>query len=320
MEYRKPIPDFLREAAATPVLLRLQHIGMHCGCQYTDFPVFRGLVPYSRYDHSFAVAQILWDFTEDPVQTLAGLLHDAATPVFSHVVDFLNGDHLTQESTEDGLSEIIKNDTVLMTMLQKWGIDPEDVCHCDRYPLADCSSPRLCADRLEYTLSNAVHYSFAADVQTIYNDLVVDINEDSAEELVFTSAETALGFAQLALNCGKVYVSDEDRYAMERLSRLLKKAMEEEILTHQDLYSDEVTVIGKLTDSSLLGDWQAFCRLHRVFTANGSAPFAYRIPAKKRYIDPLVRDAGRVSELFPEFQAQLVKFLSCTQDHWLCGE
>lgn len=86
MEYRKPIPEFLSTAARTPTLQRLKNVGMHCGCQYTDFPVFRHLAPYSRFDHSLAVARILWDFTGDPVQTLAGLLHDASTPAFSHVV------------------------------------------------------------------------------------------------------------------------------------------------------------------------------------------------------------------------------------------
>lgn len=226
MEYRRPLPEFLREAAGVPALQRLRGVGMHCGCQYTDFPRFRGLVPYSRFDHSLGVARILWDFTCDPVQALAGLLHDAATPVFSHVVDFLNGDHLTQESTEEGLHTIIKKDTALLAVLEKYGISPEAVRDCSRYPLADCPSPRLCADRLEYTLANAVHYGFLPGVQALYDDLVVQENEFGTPELQFTTPARALEFAQAALACGKVYVCDEDRYAMERLSRLLRKALE----------------------------------------------------------------------------------------------
>lgn len=314
MEYRKPMPDFLCAAARTPTLQRLKGIGMHCSCQYTDFPMFRCLYPYSRFDHSLAVARILWDFTGDPVQALAGLLHDAATPVFSHVVDFLNSDHLAQESTEKGLWDIIKNDTALMAALG--GIVPEAVADCGRYPLADCPSPRLCADRLEYTLSNGIHYSFSKNVQPMYDALAVDVNEDGIEELVFTSAQTALDFADMALACGKVYVCDEDRYAMERLSKLLKKALEENIITWQDLYTDEPQVIHKLPKEN----WESFCRLTRVFRVGGPGEFSYRVIAKKRYIDPLVRDRGRVSVLFPEFKERMEEFRTCSQDYYICAE
>lgn len=320
MQYRKPLPGFLREAACTPALQRLKDVGMHCGCQYTDFPLFRGLSPYSRYDHSLGVARILWDMTEDPAQAVAGLLHDAATPAFSHVVDFLNGDHLTQQSTEAGLEAIIKNDAALQAALEKYGIDPEAVTDCSRYPLADCPSPRLCADRLEYTLSNGVHYGFSADTQWMYDDLRVGENEDGTPELVFSAPETALSFAQMALRCGQVYVCDADRYAMERLSRLLKKAMGENILTRQDLYTGETPVIRKLEASALKADWLAFRRLQRVFRVDTQGEFAYRVPAKKRYIDPMVRGEGRVTELFPEFKAQVEEFLSCSQDHFLCAQ
>ena len=308
------MPEFLSAAARTPTLQRLKGVGMHCGCQYTDFPVFRRLPPYSRFEHSLAVARILWDFTSDPVQALAGLLHDAATPAFSHVVDFLNGDHLAQESTEEGLEDIVNSDATLMAALGQ--IDPTAVTDYSRYPIADCPSPRLCADRLEYTLSNGIYYGFSMDVQHMYDTLAVDINEDGIEELVFTSAQTALDFAEMALACGKVYVCDEDRYAMERLSRILRKALEENIITRQDLYTTEAQVIEKLPAE----DWQRFCRLKRVFRVDTPGEFSYRVPAKKRCIDPMVRGQGRVSEIFPEFKEQVEEFLCCSQDYYIYAE
>ena len=42
-----------------------------------------------------------YKLTKDKKATLAGLFHDIATPSFKHCVDFLNGDYMTQESTED---------------------------------------------------------------------------------------------------------------------------------------------------------------------------------------------------------------------------
>lgn len=47
-------------------------------------------------------------------QTLAGLFHDIATPVFKHCIDFMNGDSETQESTEEKTSDIIRNSSKIM--------------------------------------------------------------------------------------------------------------------------------------------------------------------------------------------------------------
>ena len=98
--YHPEIPEFLCRLAETPPMARLRQVGMNCGCEYTSFPRFAGWVPYSRFDHSVGVGLIVWHFTGDLRQSAAGLLHDAATPAFAHVVDFLHGDHLHQESTE----------------------------------------------------------------------------------------------------------------------------------------------------------------------------------------------------------------------------
>ena len=100
--YHSEIPEFLREFAATPPMQRLKQVGMNCGCEYTRFPRFAEIGPYSRYDHSLGVALIVWHFTGSVEQTLAGLFHDVTTPVFAHVVDFLNGDYLRQESRRRG--------------------------------------------------------------------------------------------------------------------------------------------------------------------------------------------------------------------------
>ena len=99
--YHPDVPGFLQALAETPELRRLKEVGMNCGCEYTAFPRFRRLRPYSRFSHSMGVGLIVWHFTGDPAQAVAGALHDIATPVFAHVVDFLRGDHLRQEATEE---------------------------------------------------------------------------------------------------------------------------------------------------------------------------------------------------------------------------
>ena len=95
------------------------------------------IVPYSRYQHSIGVALIVYHFTHDLRQTVAGLLHDIATPVFAHTIDFFHQDHLKQESTELDTKKVIEQDTVLVSLLHKYHLTIEDVCNYHLYPLAD---------------------------------------------------------------------------------------------------------------------------------------------------------------------------------------
>ena len=158
--YHHEFPAFLQEAVATPVMQRLKGVGMNCGCEYTAFPLFSQWQSYSRFDHCLGAGLITWHFTGDPHQAMAALLHDVATPVFSHVIDFLRGDYLTQESTEDGTREMILGSSQLMDVCKKYAITPEAITDYHRYPIADNDSPKLSSDRLEYTLGNIINFGF----------------------------------------------------------------------------------------------------------------------------------------------------------------
>lgn len=322
--YHPEIPDFLREAALTPPMQRLRDVGMNCGCEYTAFPRFSRCTKYSRYDHSLGVGLIVWHFTASPAQALAGLFHDIATPAFSHVVDFLHGDHLRQESTEDGTTERIDGSPEIQALLRSLGLTTADVCDYHRYPVADNDAPRLSADRLEYTLGNLVQFGFAEinEVKTLYDDLFVGENEDGVPELTFRSGEKALRFARGALRCAEVYVSDEDRYAMQMLAELLGGAIRKGVLTERDLSRTEPEVLALLqADAEYARKWETFRAYREILTADrpGTDGDWRVIPAKKRRIDPLIVGRGRVSACEPAFREELLTFLQSPQDYWVCG-
>ena len=294
---------------------------MNCGCEYTSFPMFAGIGPYSRFNHSMGVGLIVWHFTKSMEQAMAGLLHDIATPVFAHVIDFLHGDHMNQESTEAGTGQWIRESDELCRVLQKFEIPVEAVEDYHRYPIADNDSPRLSADRLEYTLGNAVNYGIAtkAQVRTWYADLVVGVNEDEEPELMFSHREAAEGFAMAALECSKIYVADPDRYAMEALAGLLRQAIDQRILEEADLYKQEKTVITLLKQSPMKAQWERFCGYREVFRRDipGEGEGWKQIFAKKRCIDPFVKELGRVSRICPEFRETLRLFREESQNYWL---
>ena len=320
--YHETIPPFLAACAAAPCMQRLKGVGMNCGCEYTSFPRFANLSPYSRYDHSLGVALIVWHFTHDKKQAIAGLLHDVATPVFAHVVDFLNGDYLSQESTEDGTAAIIAQSDALQTILRDNALSTDDVSDYHRYPIADNDSPRLSADRLEYTLGNCLNYGIRTEeqVRAFYEDLTVTAAEDGQNELAFRTPALACDFASAALVCSEIYVSDEDRCAMQMLSELLRFALSRGVLQRSDLYRDEPTVISLLlSDPETAARWKTYCAYRTVLTAAQPQKQGEwrRIRAKKRYIDPLISGHGRVSAYDPAKREAIRAFLAAPQDHWI---
>lgn len=318
--YNKDIPQFILEGEECPAFKRILKIGMHCGMEYTSFPFYKDFGPYSRGFHSLGVALIIYHFTNSVKESLSGLYHDIATPAFSHVIDFLNKDYLTQESTEEKTSLIITNDNSIQCLLKRLGLTTSDVSNYHMYPIADNDSPKLSADRLEYTLSNFLNYSFATiqEVKDIYDDLVVSENEFCEPELCFKHVDMASKFALLTLKNSRVYVNDCDRYGMEILARLIKKAIELKVLTMDDLYLTEDIVISKLESNPITKhDFDTFSSMNDLIVSTTMVPNAIKVKSKKRYINPFVIDKGRISKIDSYVKQEIDSFLSLSFDEYL---
>ena len=324
--YTSSLPQELLAMAETPVMQRLSRVGMHCGCEYTAYPIYRNaLAPYSRHTHSLGTAAIVWHFTHDLKQAAAGLLHDIATPAFAHVVDFLNGDHLKQESTESRTRAMIASSPELMALLGKSGLTLDDVDDYHRYPIADNDSPRLSADRLEYTLGNArlVFHCPEVELKRIFDDLFVGKNEENVDELCFAHVEIADTFTRLSLRQSEWFVSDDDRFSMQALADLLREAQQRGVLTVDDLYLDEPHVIGLLrSDPIIAARWQDYRRI--TGTQSGAQKpehtYAVKVAAKKRSIDPLVQTNDglqRFTAISADYASKLAAFRADDFDRWV---
>lgn len=317
--YAPTVPDFILQAMESPEMRRLQNVGMNCGCEYTSFPLFRRIhAPYSRFDHSVGVALLVWRFTGDIRQALAGLFHDIATPCFAHVVDFMLGDSMTQEATEDGTGTAIAQSEGIRALLRAHGLSTGDVADYHRYPIADNDSPRLSADRLEYTLGNLVNYGFVTRdrAKWMLDALTVLRDEKGQTELGFTGMEEAVAFANGAMEMGRIYVSEPDRFSMQMLAALLAEARDAGVITMSDLWRDEPYLIDKLCrDARFAEEWRRYRRYRGIIHGEGGIV----VHAKKRFIDPLVQGRGRVSRLDADFKNRMDAFLREPQNEPMIG-
>lgn len=185
-------PSWLEDYIETLAMLPPAGISNNCGMVYTALEPSNFY--YSNLDHSVGVALIIWHFTHDQKQTLAGLFHDIATPAFKHCVDMMNGDGTKQESLEQLTTAFIKDSPEIIALLDRDHIQLEEVNDYHIYPVADNDSPRLASDRLEYSLSNALflyHKLTLPEVREIYQEIKIDTNEDSLPELGFQTKNLA---------------------------------------------------------------------------------------------------------------------------------
>jgi HD superfamily phosphohydrolase len=324
--YTDDIPVLLEQLAHTSEMRRLSDIGMHCGCEYAKFPFYQmERTPYTRLIHSVGVSKIVWNFTHDIRQAIAGLLHDIATPVFAHTIDFLQGDHLTQESTEDKTLSFIESSREITDLLKLHHIRIEDVSDYHIYPIADNDTPMLSADRLEYTIGNGfcLYNMELKTLNGIYQDLTVTQNEHGIEELCFQSVDAAKKFTEISLRNSRFFVSDEDRFSMQYLADIIRVAVDDGILVPSDLYLTEKEVIKILKqDKKLSKMWKGYTDISAVETSAEKLENQYcvNVSAKKRYIDPLVimgNTTKRLTEIDIDIQDQIHIFLNSDFNKWI---
>lgn len=322
-------PNFLKKYIELPIMQRLSGIGLLCGTDWTS--LYKNRFFYSRLDHSVGVALIIWNFTKDKTQTIAGLLHDVSTTVFSHVSDFRKGDALTQTSTEEPTTKMILSDSALCKLLESDGIEPKDVVDYHIYPIADNEIPSLSADRLEYMYPSGLaldgSWTFEEIAKT-YNDLTILKNEENKEELGFKTIEMAELYCKKFCMIGHILQLNENKLSLQLLSQIMSKAVELDVLQEEDFMTlSESKIIEKIesfiSKKTLSLEEQKFATMYNTFRkmtkvehTNQKLPedkyFCVSLKVKQRYINPLVKvgtnaqQAKRLSEV-SDFANKLIK-------------
>ena len=296
-------PKWLLEYIYTPEMLRLDKIGMTCGTFYTK--VYNDKYFFSTLTHSVAVALIIWNFTKDKKQTLAGLFHDIATPTFKHCIDFMNGDFEHQESTEERTEQIIKNSKEIMSLLERDNIKISEVSDYHIYPIADNDTPRLSADRFEYTLSGGLYQVKIfelKDIEKYYNNIVVSKNEDGLDELSFKDIKICENFIHDISKLWPRWIEDEDRLCMQFIADIIKSMNIKNYITVDDLYKlsepEVIQLIQNCEDNYIKNAFKKFQFATRDPVYKSDTPneniYYTSVKGKNRYVNPLVSSNDKI--------------------------
>ena len=313
-------PVWLNDYINTKELLSQKYISVTCGTIYSN--LFESNFFFSSLDHAVAVALIVWHFTRDKKQTLSGLFHDIATPAFKHCVDFLNGDYMTQESTEDLTTQIIKNSSEIVKLLERDNIKISEIDDYHIYPIADNDTPKLTAAWLEYSLSNALFTYGLLDIESIkeiYNDIEIQKNSENEMELGFKTKKIARKFVKVTSRLSIIYREDRTRYSMQFIADILKKLSNEHKISKENLYNLKESEVIDIIESSKYNDvFNLWKNATKVKTSKEEPKDVYYVHhgAKIRYIDPLV-NGERISVLCKIANNMINKNLSYDMNNYV---
>lgn len=315
------IPTFLQDYVDTPEMQKQKGISVTCGTFYSK--MYDDRIWFSSLDHSVAVALIVWHFTKDKKQTLAGLFHDIATPVFKHTIDFMNGDYETQESTEKLTTKIITESKEIMELLKRDGIKVEEVDDYHQYPIADNDRPNLASDRLEYIFSDGFGaYAKLWDlkeIEEIYQDIEILENEQRIPELGFKDIKMAEKFVHTASKLSNLYNENKQLFSMQFLADIVKKMQDKNLITIDDLYQfsekEIIENIENCKEENIANCFKIWKNATRINESDEKMEGKYCVNIEKvkiRYINPLVKlpnQTVRVSQISEKAKQDIEKAL-----------
>jgi len=256
---------------------------------------------FSRYEHSSGVMVLLRKMHANLNEQIAGLLHDVSHTAFSHVIDWTIGDPIKEDYQDNIHGEIIENSEI-PKILEKYGIDYHIISNMENFSLLEREAPLLCADRIDYSLRELELEKGVNFVNDFFMDLFVKNNQ-----IVFRNDSIAEIFArEYARLQREHWAGDQARSRYYILSKILKKAMDKNIISINDLRKTDAYVLGLLNESGDREILENLNLLKRGFTTEDDEN-GIELKKKFRYVDPgisinsSVKRLSEVSENYRRF-------------------
>lgn len=301
----------------TPPLQRLRRINQYGGVNY----IYPDRLQTTRYEHSLGVWHVLRTLGADRATQVAGLLHDVGHTAFSHMVD--QALESTTEDFHEEYAQHIPGMDQVNDLLNRASITLQPI---DRYPALKTPMPAIGADRFDYALRDCI----AATGDAVDGTAILRHVTLHDGRMHFTDRAVARTFADAFLRgiWGVIYAPDV-AVVYQALTEMLRAGLRTGWLTHDDLWTDDASVMKKLTAHAA-----EFPKQHRLFTARfrvePGTPDKHdfcHVKLKIRLIDPPVLQHGTTQPLShcdPQFAQSLAQareqFLARTEGAYFLVE
>jgi hypothetical protein len=297
---------------ATTGMQRLQGVLQHGISALIDITA-----PVTRWEHSLGVMRLIRWMGGGIEEQLAGLLHDVSHTAFSHVIDYVVAGHDSQ-SYHDEMKETYVAGTDIPAALAQFGYDWRMLLDEAGFPLLEQPAPRLCADRLDYFLRDAMELRLAtpAGVRAALAHLVVHDRRIMVDDL---ATARWLGYTYIAADKAS-WANFREVGLYELAARAIRRGLACGAITEANFWGEDRPVWARL---------QAFPdpELQRLlslvspdtrFLWDDKEP-TFRISTKIRTIDPEVIIEGQavpLSLLDERFGRYHAHYLETRQGKW----
>lgn len=198
----------------------------------------------TRFEHSVGTMILSKLLGANLLEQIASLLHDISHTAFSHVVDYVLDNK--DENHHDTIFESYISSSDITVVLEKYNIEISDLLACDYYPL-EAPLPELSIDRIDYALRDFFSLGLISleDVKsfisnlTLKGNVVCVKNMEEAEWFHKFYLELTTNHYRMPLNV----------YANFFVTKLLKLALENEIITLIDFNLGDLELIDKILSS-----------------------------------------------------------------------
>lgn len=260
-------------------LQRLKEVNQY-GASFYRFPH----LSTTRFEHSVGVYYILYRLGAPVLEQIAGLLHDAPHTAFSHVSDIVFED--ASQTFHEKFHERIIFESEIPQVLKKNSFSVWSLLNKKNFRLAERDLPDLCADRIDYFFRDCV-----TDKQLSLDDAKKMLDDMTVFEgdVAFRTEATAHQFAVTYRGANeKLWAHPLQSALYYLLASAMKLALEEGIITFNDLFTTDKEVYEKMMNS---GNEEIMKYLHdmeHIVIEENAEQYDYHITPKIRLVDPYV--------------------------------
>ena len=202
-------------------------------------------IKHTRLEHSIGVCMLIRLLGGTELEQIAGLLHDLSHTAFSHVGDYVYGCQ-NEDFHEQQFENILLNSEIPQ-VLDQFGYNVEQILH-GTFGILERELPDLCADRLDYTLRDAIYAGIIRRTEALQFLSVLTIRD---QRIVVPSEIHANWINHVFKQLNAQFFNDPvNLYANHQLAKIIKLQLEDGRLKDEDLFKDDVFVLNKIRSSS----------------------------------------------------------------------
>lgn len=279
----------IEELILSKPLQRLKEVNQY-GASFYRFPH----LSTTRFEHSVGVYYVLRRLGAPVIEQIAGLLHDAPHTAFSHVSDIVFGD--ASQTFHEKFHEKIIFESEIPRIMKKHGLSVWNLLNKKIFRLAERDLPDLCADRIDYCFRDCVTDK---QLDLVLARKMMDDMTVVKGEIAFQTQSLAEQYTIVYRDAGsKLWANPLQDALYYLLASAMKLALEEGVITFEDLFTTDQEVHAKMRAS---GNSEILKYLHdmdRVEVKEDATDYDYHFVPKVRVVDPwVVQSDGSVQRV-----------------------